>query len=122
MGTIRVGDGDLAAADDVILLAVLALGAVEQEQGDPPAVRRPDGLERGPAGALADKESGLLIVEAGDPEVALVAGVYLEIGDTAAVGEPGTPSEIIGSNAEVPAACAAVSGATTPSICPVPNL
>ena len=40
---------------------------------------------------------------------------------TAAVGEPGTPSEIIGSSAEVPAACAAVSGATTPSICPVPN-
>src|SRR5262245_59665807 len=41
---------------------------------------------------------------------------------TAAVGEPGTPSEIIGSNADVPAACAAVSGATTPSIWPVPNL
>src|SRR5215213_5237704 len=35
---------------------------------------------------------------------------------TAAVGEPGTPSESIGNNAEVPAACAAVSGAITPSI------
>ena len=41
---------------------------------------------------------------------------------TAAVGEPGTPSVIIGSSAEVPAACAAVSGATTPSTMPVPNL
>ena len=41
---------------------------------------------------------------------------------TAAVGEPGTPSASIGSSAEVPAACAAVSGATTPSISPVPNL
>ena len=41
---------------------------------------------------------------------------------TAAVGEPGTPSESIGSSAAVPAACAAVSGATTPSISPVPNL
>src|SRR5258706_433070 len=38
---------------------------------------------------------------------------------TAAVGEPGTPSVSIGSNAEVPAACAAVSGATTPSSMPV---
>src|SRR5262245_16239151 len=42
--------------------------------------------------------------------------------NTAAVGEPGTPSEIIGSNADVPAAWAAVSGAITPSIWPVPNL
>ena len=41
---------------------------------------------------------------------------------TAAVGEPGTPSVSIGSSAEVPAACAAVSGATTPSTMPVPNL
>ena len=41
---------------------------------------------------------------------------------TAAVGEPGTPSASIGSRAEVPAACAAVSGAITPSISPVPNL
>ena len=41
---------------------------------------------------------------------------------TAAVGEPGTPSASIGSSAAVPAACAAVSGATTPSISPVPNL
>ncbi len=41
---------------------------------------------------------------------------------TAAVGEPGMPSASIGSSAEVPAACAAVSGATTPSIWPVPNL
>ena len=40
---------------------------------------------------------------------------------TAAVGEPGTPSVIIGSRADVPAACAAVSGATTPSTLPVPN-
>ena len=41
---------------------------------------------------------------------------------TAAVGEPGTPSESIGSSAAVPAACAAVSGATTPSISPLPKL
>ena len=41
---------------------------------------------------------------------------------TAAVGEPGTPSASIGSSAEVPAACAAVSGATTPSISPLPKL
>ena len=41
---------------------------------------------------------------------------------TAAVGEPGTPSDSIGSSAAVPAACAAVSGATTPSISPRPNL
>ena len=41
---------------------------------------------------------------------------------TAAVGEPGMPSASIGSSALVPAACAAVSGAITPSICPVPNL
>ena len=41
---------------------------------------------------------------------------------TAAVGEPGTPSESIGNNAEVPAACAAVSGAITPSISPLPKL
>ena len=40
---------------------------------------------------------------------------------TAAVGEPGTPSVSMGSSAEVPAACAAVSGATTPSTLPVPN-
>ena len=40
---------------------------------------------------------------------------------TAAVGEPGTPSEIIGSSAAVPAACAAVSGAITPSISPLPK-
>jgi len=40
---------------------------------------------------------------------------------TAAVGDPGTPSVIIGRSAEVPAACAAVSGATTPSTWPVPN-
>ncbi len=40
---------------------------------------------------------------------------------TAAVGEPGTPSVIMGSSAEVPAACAAVSGATTPSTLPVPK-
>src|SRR6185503_9089059 len=33
---------------------------------------------------------------------------------TAAVGDPGTPRVSIGSSAEVPAACAAVSGATTP--------
>ena len=41
---------------------------------------------------------------------------------TAVVGEPGTLSESIGSNAEVPAACAAVSGAITPSISPLPKL
>ena len=41
---------------------------------------------------------------------------------TAAVGEPGMPSVIMGSSALVPAACAAVSGATTPSTTPVPNL
>ena len=40
----------------------------------------------------------------------------------AAVGEPGTPSASSGNSAAVPAACAAVSGATTPSISPVPNL
>ena len=40
----------------------------------------------------------------------------------AAVGEPGMPSASIGRSAEVPAACAAVSGATTPSTLPVPNL
>ena len=40
---------------------------------------------------------------------------------TAAVGEPGMPNDSMGNNAEVPAACAAVSGAITPSICPVPN-
>ena len=40
---------------------------------------------------------------------------------TAAVGEPGTPNAIIGSNAEVPAAWAAVSGAITPSISPLPK-
>ena len=41
---------------------------------------------------------------------------------TAAVGEPGMPSVSIGSSALVPAACAAVSGATTPSISPLPKL
>ncbi len=40
---------------------------------------------------------------------------------TAAVAEPGMPSASIGSSALVPAACAAVSGATTPSILPLPN-
>jgi len=40
---------------------------------------------------------------------------------TAAVGEPGIPSASIGSSAAVPAAWAAVSGATTPSSSPVPN-
>jgi hypothetical protein len=34
----------------------------------------------------------------------------------------GMPSASIGNKAEVPAACAAVSGAITPSIWPVPNL
>ena len=41
---------------------------------------------------------------------------------TAAVGEPGMPSASIGSSALVPAACAAVSGAITPSTSPLPNL
>ena len=41
---------------------------------------------------------------------------------TAAVGEPGMPSVSIGRSALVPAACAAVSGATTPSISPLPKL
>jgi hypothetical protein len=40
---------------------------------------------------------------------------------TAAVGEPGMPRASIGSSAAVPAAWAAVSGATTPSTSPVPN-
>src|SRR5256886_8664183 len=40
---------------------------------------------------------------------------------TAAVGDPGIPSVIIGSMAATPAACAAVSGATTPSISPLPK-
>ena len=40
---------------------------------------------------------------------------------TAAVGEPGIPSVIIGSIAATPAAWAAVSGATTPSNSPLPN-
>jgi hypothetical protein len=40
---------------------------------------------------------------------------------TAAVGDPGMPSVIIGSIAATPAECAAVSGATTPSSTPVPN-
>ena len=40
---------------------------------------------------------------------------------TAAVGEPGMPRASIGSKALVPAAWAAVSGAITPSISPVPN-
>ena len=42
--------------------------------------------------------------------------------NTAAVGEPGIPKDSIGNNAAVPAACAAVSGATIPSILPVPKL
>ena len=41
---------------------------------------------------------------------------------TAAVGDPGMPSASMGSSALVPAACAAVSGATTPSSWPLPNL
>ena len=41
---------------------------------------------------------------------------------TAAVGEPGMPSVSIGSSAEVPAACAAVSGAITPWMLPLPKL
>ena len=40
---------------------------------------------------------------------------------TAAVGEPGMPRVSIGRSALVPAAWAAVSGATTPSISPLPN-
>jgi hypothetical protein len=40
---------------------------------------------------------------------------------TAAVGEPGMPKVIIGSMAATPAAWAAVSGATMPSISPLPN-
>ena len=40
---------------------------------------------------------------------------------TAAVGEPGIPSVSMGSMAATPAACAAVSGATTPSSSPFPN-
>src|SRR4029450_10978505 len=40
---------------------------------------------------------------------------------TAAVGEPGMPSVIIGSMAATPAAWAAVSGATTPSSSPLPD-
>src|SRR6188508_2756982 len=39
----------------------------------------------------------------------------------AAVPEPGIPSACIGSSAEVPEACAAVSGANTPSMRPLPN-
>ena len=41
---------------------------------------------------------------------------------TAAVGEPGMPSASMGSSAAVPAAWAAVSGAMTPSISPLPKL
>ena len=41
---------------------------------------------------------------------------------TAAVGEPGMPSVSMGSSAAVPAAWAAVSGATTPSMRPLPKL
>ena len=41
---------------------------------------------------------------------------------TAAVGEPGMPSVIMGRSEAPPAACAAVSGATTPSISPWPKL
>ena len=40
---------------------------------------------------------------------------------TAAVGDPGMPSVIIGSMAATPAAWAAVSGATMPSIVPLPK-
>ena len=40
---------------------------------------------------------------------------------TAAVGEPGIPSVIMGRSDAPPAACAAVSGATTPSISPLPK-
>ena len=40
----------------------------------------------------------------------------------AAVPEPGIPSASIGSSAEVPDACAAVSGANTPSMRPLPKL
>ncbi len=40
---------------------------------------------------------------------------------TAAVGEPGMPNVSIGRSALVPAACAAVSGATTPSSSPLPK-
>src|ERR671935_2625929 len=40
---------------------------------------------------------------------------------TAAVGDPGMPSVIMGSMAATPAAWAAVSGATTPSSSPLPN-
>ena len=40
---------------------------------------------------------------------------------TAAVGEPGMPRVSIGKRAQVPAAWAAVSGAITPSISPLPN-
>src|SRR5579862_7633929 len=40
---------------------------------------------------------------------------------TADVAEPGMPSVSIGSNALVPAACAAVSGAITPSMAPLPK-
>jgi hypothetical protein len=39
---------------------------------------------------------------------------------TAAVGEPGMPSVIIGSSAQVPAPCAAASGARTPATWPLP--
>src|SRR5262249_36880315 len=40
----------------------------------------------------------------------------------AAVPEPGIPSASIGSSADVPDACAAVSGANTPSMRPLPKL
>src|SRR3954453_2122722 len=40
----------------------------------------------------------------------------------AAVPEPGMPSASMGNSADVPEACAAVSGANTPSMRPVPNL
>jgi hypothetical protein len=40
----------------------------------------------------------------------------------AAVPEPGIPNASIGSSAEVPEACAAVSGANTPSMRPLPKL
>jgi hypothetical protein len=40
----------------------------------------------------------------------------------AAVPDPGMPSASIGRSAAVPDACAAVSGANTPSIRPVPKL
>src|SRR6185436_14424242 len=56
------------------------------------------------------------------PETAAHAAGTSALLPMLALGEPGTPSASMGRSAEVPAACAAVSGATTPSISPVPNL